>query len=108
MTVVSVPSRSGALLLHGDADLAAVGDARHAVEAWLAAHDVVGDDATMIAVATSELVTNAVRHARSGFVVSVGSTSTGVTVVSGGPRNALSAGRSSRASTGPPWTSISI
>ena len=80
MTVASVPLRSGALLLHGDDDLAAVGDARHAVDSWLREHDIDDDTSMMVLLITSELVTNSVSHAEGGFVLTVGATRTGITV----------------------------
>ena len=80
MTVASVPLRSGALLVHGDADVDAVGDARRDVEAWLEGHDVSEDVTCAVALVTSELVTNAVRHGRSGFVLTVDAVPDGITV----------------------------
>jgi anti-sigma regulatory factor (Ser/Thr protein kinase) len=52
-----------------DPDPAAAASARHATERWLAEHGVSVDERPEVLLAVSELVTNAIRHARTSFVV---------------------------------------
>jgi two-component sensor histidine kinase len=55
-------------------------DARRAAARWLSAHQIGGDLADRVILVVSELVTNSLRHARTGFVLSLAPAGTGVRV----------------------------
>ena len=62
---------STSTVVHGDADLGSVRRARDATRTWLASRDVSDDVAERAVLVVSELVTNAVRHAGSGWVLAI-------------------------------------
>jgi anti-sigma regulatory factor (Ser/Thr protein kinase) len=62
---------TGATVTHGDGDIASVADARRSTRDWLASQPIADDVAGRTLLVVSELVTNAVRHARTGWVLSL-------------------------------------
>ena len=58
-------------VIHGDADLRSVRTARQAARSWLATQGVTDDMVERTILVVSELVTNAIRHADSGWVLAI-------------------------------------
>lgn len=68
---ISTDTSTDTTVTYGDADLESVRDAREAARSWLASHHVTDDLAERTVLVVSELVTNAVRHAASGWVLAI-------------------------------------
>ena len=64
-------TNTSAAVTHGDATLASVADARQAARTWLEGHGAADDVAGRVILVVSELVTNAVRHGGTGWVLSL-------------------------------------
>ena len=68
----TIPSTGiAASVVHGDADLGGVRAARDAARSWLASQGVIEDLIERAVLVVSELVTNAIRHAASGWVLAI-------------------------------------
>ena len=65
-------ARTTSLVTHGDADLSTVADARRAAREWLfGVHGADADLVDTVLVVVSELVTNAIRHGGTGWVLTL-------------------------------------
>jgi len=72
---------TGATVTHGDADFASVADARRTARTWLDALGVDDGAAGRTILVVSELVTNAIRHAHTGWVLTLSRTDDGTVAV---------------------------